>query len=220
MFSYYGSKSKIVRYYPKPEYDSIIEPFAGSARYSLMYPDHEVTLCDLDHTIYSIWSWLINDASLSDIDRLPDLNVGDDIRDIKYLSQVERWFLGFAVSMGVAKPCNIVTKRSEHEITRLKKRTINYLPKIKHWIIKNQSFEELDNQESTWFVDPPYINGGQYYRHSQIDYSLLCEWCKERKGQTIVCENDGAVWLPFTPLKPMQGMRHKKTEMIWSHTSI
>ena len=30
MFSYYGSKSKIVGYYPKPEHNKIIEPFAGS----------------------------------------------------------------------------------------------------------------------------------------------------------------------------------------------
>jgi site-specific DNA-adenine methylase len=36
MFSYYGSKSKIVKYYPCPAHDKIIEPFAGSARYSLL----------------------------------------------------------------------------------------------------------------------------------------------------------------------------------------
>jgi site-specific DNA-adenine methylase len=35
MWSYYGGKSKIVQYYPDPKYDTIIEPFAGSAQYSL-----------------------------------------------------------------------------------------------------------------------------------------------------------------------------------------
>ena len=30
MFSYYGSKSKIAHLYPAPQYDRIIEPFAGS----------------------------------------------------------------------------------------------------------------------------------------------------------------------------------------------
>jgi len=34
MFSYYGSKSKIVDYYPPPKHKRIIEPFAGSARYT------------------------------------------------------------------------------------------------------------------------------------------------------------------------------------------
>ena len=29
MFSYYGSKSKIVHLYPTPKFDKIIEPFAG-----------------------------------------------------------------------------------------------------------------------------------------------------------------------------------------------
>ncbi len=43
MFSYYGSKSKIVKHYPPPEYDTIIEPFAGSARYALMYYNKNVT---------------------------------------------------------------------------------------------------------------------------------------------------------------------------------
>lgn len=32
MFSYYGAKTKIVDYYPKPLFDKIVEPFAGSAR--------------------------------------------------------------------------------------------------------------------------------------------------------------------------------------------
>jgi site-specific DNA-adenine methylase len=33
MFSYYGSKSKIIDHYPAPKFNKIIEPFAGSARY-------------------------------------------------------------------------------------------------------------------------------------------------------------------------------------------
>ena len=37
MFSYYGSKSKIIKHYPKPTTLKIREPFAGSARYSEMY---------------------------------------------------------------------------------------------------------------------------------------------------------------------------------------
>lgn len=42
MFSYYGSKSKIVNYYPPPKENIIIEPFAGSARYSLKYFDNPI----------------------------------------------------------------------------------------------------------------------------------------------------------------------------------
>jgi len=35
MFSYYGSKSKLAQHYPTPKYDTIVEPFAGAAGYSL-----------------------------------------------------------------------------------------------------------------------------------------------------------------------------------------
>ena len=37
MWGYYGSKSKIASMYPKPMYDKIIEPFAGTAQYSLLH---------------------------------------------------------------------------------------------------------------------------------------------------------------------------------------
>ena len=37
MFYYYGRKQKIFGKYPKPQFDTIIEPFAGSAAYSMNY---------------------------------------------------------------------------------------------------------------------------------------------------------------------------------------
>ena len=35
MWSYYGRKSKFINLYPKPKHNIIIEPFAGTAVYSL-----------------------------------------------------------------------------------------------------------------------------------------------------------------------------------------
>ncbi len=35
MFYYYGRKKQIVRYYPVPNYNVIVEPFAGAAAYSM-----------------------------------------------------------------------------------------------------------------------------------------------------------------------------------------
>lgn len=92
MFSYYGSKSKIVDLYQPPKFDKIIEPFAGSARYSLKY-------------------------------------------------------------------------------------------------------SKVNNKH--------------------LDYPSLAEWCESRKGQTIVCENTKADWLPFIPLKEMHGQKYKTTEAVW-----
>src|SRR5690606_2290087 len=81
------------------------------------------------------------------------------------------------------------------------------------------SYEDLQNEEATWFIDPPYQFGGEHYIEStkNIDFVKLAEWCKERNGQVIVCENTKATWLPFKPMKEMQGSQHKTTEAIWSN---
>src|SRR5690606_37766424 len=83
MFSYYGSKSKLVHLYPEPRYDHIIEPFAGSARYALRYCDRQVTLVDACPKICAIWRWLIN-ASIDDVSALPELPQGADLRDYDF----------------------------------------------------------------------------------------------------------------------------------------
>ena len=73
MFSYYGSKSKIINKYPSPKFDKIIEPFAGSARYALKWWDRDVLLVDLYLVIIEIWHYL-QAASKQDIMGLPEPN--------------------------------------------------------------------------------------------------------------------------------------------------
>jgi len=79
------------------------------------------------------------------------------------------------------------------------------------------NYEDLQNEEATWYIDPPYQFGGEYYIKSNkhIDFANLAEWCKSRLGQTIVCENTKADWLDFKPMKEMQGSMYKTTEAIW-----
>ena len=48
MFSYYGSKWRVAPRYSPPVEDTIVEPFAGSATYSLLYPGKKVLLNDLN----------------------------------------------------------------------------------------------------------------------------------------------------------------------------
>ena len=81
MFSYYGSKSKIVDYYPPPKHKRIIESFAGSARYSLKYWQNDVLLVDKYPVIIGIWKWL-QQCSKDDILKLPILKAGDKINVI------------------------------------------------------------------------------------------------------------------------------------------
>lgn len=58
MWSYYGSKSKVINLYPPPKFGKVIEPFAGSARYALKYFDRDVLLVDKHDAIVKIWKWL------------------------------------------------------------------------------------------------------------------------------------------------------------------
>jgi site-specific DNA-adenine methylase len=77
MFYYYGRKKQIAKHYPLPNYDTIIEPFAGAAAYS-MFGDNwkkNVILIEKDEKVFQIWDWLINHATVEEIKRLPNLKV-------------------------------------------------------------------------------------------------------------------------------------------------
>lgn len=218
MFSYYGSKSKIVDYYPPPKHKRIIEPFAGSARYSLKYWQNDVTLIDKYENVIKVWQWL-KECSEDDINGLPRLKKGDDIRKMN-LSDAEFLFLSFACSAGSSSPRYTVSKFGEQNAKTLYSNTLKHLHKIKHWEIKLGSYDELENVEATWFIDPPYQFGGHEYKHSnkQINFTELAEWCKTRRGQTIVCENTKANWLSFKPVIEFTGTQKLTTvEAIWSN---
>lgn len=218
MFSYYGSKSKIVDLYPPPKHKKIIEPFCGSARYSLKYWQNDVLIMDKSENLINVWKWL-QQCSKNDILKLPKLTTGLDIRKIE-LSEIERNFLSYLVASG--RPSNIVTKFMDYENgnQNVYKRIANSLNLIRHWEIKLGSYDELENVEATWFIDPPYMFGGEHYKESNknIDFGKLAEWCKNRNGQTIVCENMKADWLDFKPLTKIQGAcQTNTTEAIWSN---
>ena len=91
------------------------------------------------------------------------------------------------------------------------------IEKIKHWDIRNCDYTDIDNKNATWFIDPPYQFGGEHYPMSnkQIDFKHLAEWCINRNGEIIVCENTKADWMKFEPLVLMKGSKHKTTEAVF-----
>jgi 16S rRNA G966 N2-methylase RsmD len=230
MFSYYGSKSKIVQYYPQPTHNKIIEPFAGSARYSLRYFEKDVLLVDKYKVIVDIWHYLQR-ASEKDILGLPKLDkVGQDLRDYK-LSEVEKNFMGMIISAGASSPQNKLTTLAYRKQLNDKYRPYERylitiakdLYKIKHWKIIQGSYEDLPNEHATWFIDPPYQFGGEHYKESNknLDFNSLANWCKTRQGQVIVCENTKADWMDFKEInffKHANNMGNEKTtEAIWTN---
>lgn len=219
MWSYYGNKSKLVNLYPEPTTDTVIEPFAGTARYALKYWDKNIILRDTSEVIIGIWKYL-QQATEKDIEALPELeNKGDKLPE--YLCQEEKWLLGFAMNRGSSQPKKSYSgwAARDKEITRHKNRIIRDLHKIKHWDIQQGSYDSIGNQEATWFIDPPYEKEGKYYKDPSkcIDYEKLGNYCKDRLGQVIVCETATATWLPFTPMVKSRGrIKQEMTiEAIW-----
>jgi len=220
MFSYYGSKSKIVDYYPPPKYGKIIEPFAGSARYSLKYFDMDILLVDKYEVLIKTWLWL-KECSRQDILNLPDirkLGVGFDLRNLN-LSEPELYFLGFNAGIASTSPRFKISPFAgkQNGMKTYLKRVADNIWKIKHWKIELGSYENIPNQEATWFIDPPYQYGGTAYFINKIDYNQLKIWSMEREGQVLVCENTKADWMPFIPMKDLAGSMFRTTEAIWSN---
>lgn len=217
MFSYYGSKSNLVHYYPKPKYDKIIEPFCGSARYSLKYFDRDVTICDKYDVVIKIWKYLQN-CSKKDILGLPKLTLGLDIRGLN-ISEEERLFLGMNAGISSMAPRNKVSSFAAIQNGRKNKYKIiaDNLFKIKHWEILLSDYSDLSNDFATWFIDAPYQFGGHAYIEGDINFNDLKKWSIERNGHIIVCENTKANWMKFKPITKIHGAMSRTTEAIWSN---
>lgn len=215
MFRYYGAKGRIARYYDPPRYDYIVEPFAGSARYALLYCDNGVWINDAYEVIANIWRW-IQQATAQDIKSLPVLRQGERLSDVKGLSQPERDLLGFCAMPGIPAPGDRTNRWSDGKPAEiLKRRLLKMVGRIRHWRITNLSFDELPNMTATWFIDPPYQFGGDLYVKKGIDYPKLMAWIQGRHGDTITCENDRNDWLDrWQPLCRMVGQRKITYEVV------
>lgn len=219
-FPFYGSKWRSAPFYPAPAYSTIIEPFAGSAGYSLTYPTRNIVLVDADPTIAALWRYLIR-VSPDEILRLPDIEPGEDVHDRTHLPEA-RALIGFWINRGSSTPKRLRSAFSSRTDKaqlvwggRARERIAAQLPFIRHWRIIEGSYENVDAPPSTFFIDPPYLDKGRYYRYRNIDYARLAMWCKERRGQVIVCENAGATWLPFEPLATIKATRGTSQEVSW-----
>jgi len=221
MWSYYGAKTNIVKFYPAPKHDKIIEPFCGTARYALRYFDRDILIVDKYDVIIKIWQWL-QKCSPQDILSLPRFKAGENINNYTYDCEEQRLLIGFTIGFGFYEPRHLATirlrDRPNHQNYALNK-IASQLWKIKHWNIRLGSYESIENENASWFIDPPYKIGGHVYRcnNKQIDYSHLAEWCKSRIGQTIVCEHIGADWLNFIPFVDQNIRTGQFKEGIWSN---
>lgn len=207
MFYYYGRKKQIAKYYPVPKYDTIIEPFAGSAAYSLYQENWKkrIILVEKDKKVFDIWDWLINEATAEEISNLPALKIGEKSSDFLHIIHA-------VTKMAFQFKTIKVTPVLERNWEISKRVMAQNLYKVKHWEIINGNYTEAPNIKATWFIDPPYKgNAGLGYRFGSntIDYNKLADWALQRSGELIFCEGKDGDYLPFRPLVESKGVAGK-----------
>jgi hypothetical protein len=214
-FSFYGAKWRAVPSYPPPTHDMIVEPFAGSASYSVRFPSRRILLVDIDECICGVWRYLIR-VSAAELLRLPDLAPDQTVDDID-APQEARWLMGFWLNNGSSTPKKRASRSAKRTVaewaqfrgaprplfwgTRVRERLASQVEQIRHWKVVHADYRMAPDIEATWFVDPPYEGAaGKHYRYRVDDYGALGSWCRGLRGQTVVCEGRDAAWLPFSPL--------------------
>ena len=230
-FYYYGGKSKIAGHYPAPKYGTIIEPFAGAAGYSLHYatPDHRVILIEKNPAIAALWRRL-QKMTPDEVMAIECPPAGERTTEPLVIAGCAgqqfangKWYQGISYQ---------VTARMKRDFPKIQRRVAAAIPRIASWeILEGHCGLVAPDMEATWFIDPPYwvhpdrrgTNGDVYAEGSDaIDFDRLGEWCRTRRGQTIVCEQLGASWLPFRHLVEIQTTASgpsRRTEVIWTQES-
>jgi hypothetical protein len=156
-------------------------------------------------------------------DVLPELKEGEDLRQFRWMSDVEKDLLGFCLNFQQVSPRAVCTEWASRKGTcrLLKRRLLDNYKYVRNWKITCLHYADLPDVEATWFIDPPYQHGRSRYRyHCVADYRRLARWCRSRRGQVIVCEGYGATWLPFTHFTRQQvGTADYFEEVIWTKTT-
>ncbi len=225
---YYGGKYRSAPLYPRPVHGTVIEPFAGAAGYSLRYSDLDVILIEKYPVIAEVWRYLIG-ASAAEIRRIPET---EDVRELPAsLSQGAKWLVGFCMNSAAATPritlsagakrLRAAGRHFEGWCEASRERIAAQVDRIGHWKVIEGDYSCAPDVEATWFIDPPYQTMGRHYAlplRGAAEYARLAAWSRDRRGQVMVCEGEGAAWLPFAPLATVMGMRSKRSvEMLWTN---
>lgn len=227
MFYFYGGKRRLARFYPSPAHRVVVEPFAGSAAYSMRHlvpvggrraVDH-VILVEKDRRVYETWTRLLS-MDVQDLLEYPIPEAGQRTDDFLLMTS--------ACSNRIARTAEMtVTTRMPVVLRRMFRQIAEVLPHAKGRVeIVHGDYRDAPDIEATWFIDPPYhVDGraqskGMGYAEGcnsyALDYDALGAWCRERRGQKIVCEQDGAAWLPFEHLRfARNSIGNKAAEVCW-----
>jgi site-specific DNA-adenine methylase len=218
LFKYFGSKFTLSKKLSAPLKYPIIEPFAGSAGYSITHGAFKhVILNDVKEEVIVLWEYL-RDVSDAELLALPceSLVEGSSILDLD-LPMGAKYLIRSFQRVGVSD-CWTVSSWGNAELVQQagyssslgetgfwsetrKRKLVESRKAIQKWEFRCGDYQDLPDLDATWIIDPPYV--GKYaslYKTPAIDYSSLAKWCTSRRGQVLVHENEGADWLPFEKL--------------------
>lgn len=208
-FKIFGSKHRLAASYLPPEHDDVIEPFAGAAGYATRYADRRVTLVEIEPRIAALWSYLIR-VKASEVLSIPLLGPEQTIDDLGDVAEEARTLVGFWLGTATReprrRPSSWMRLRTAPWHTRWmgcywgarsRARLASQVDHIRHWKVIHGSYDSAPDVVATWFVDPPYQVAGKLYRSGRPDFGEVGPWARERKGLVMVCEAQGATWLPF-----------------------
>ena len=210
-FPYFGRKARIAALYPAPIYDTVVEPFAGSLSWSLHHRPKRVLAIEADERVVQLWREIMEDPA--GFGERPAPVLGETTSDLfaKLCTYSEHSLTSESLK---------VTSRMLRDYRSLCRRAaVDGVWAASALDISHGSYLDLPDIEATWFIDPPYQRANRRgYREgaSGIDFDQLGEWCKSRRGLVIVCELEGADWLPFDPLVSVATHRGAtSSEVIW-----
>jgi hypothetical protein len=219
-FCYYGGKWRGAPRYPSPRHDIIVEPFAGAAGYATRYAERSVILIDADPVIAGLWDYLIK-VSSTEVRRIPLLKHDQTVEDLGGVPSEAKHLVGFWLNKGAAQPCLRSSRWMRDNIRpnsywgeTIRERIAAQVDLIRHWRIIHGNYHSAPEVLGTWFVDPPYQRQGRHYRcgADNLNFDVLGQWCQGRRGQLIVCEQEGADWLPFDPFRTVKGTAGAKRQ--------
>jgi len=224
-FGYFGAKHALARRYPAPRFETIVEPFAGSAGYATHHHGRRVLLVERDPRVANVWRYLLR-VTPRELLSLPDLTIGQLVDDLDVCEEARdliSYWCGPGAGHGRSKLSPQAADNPDQAWGRIvRARLASQVDKIRHWRVIEGDYSEAPDVEATWFVDPPYEVAGsakQYRQHAGlIDFAKLGAWCRSRRGQVIVCENEGAAWLPFRRFRDLKSTGGTVSrEVIWTN---
>ena len=166
-FGYYGGKWRdSVKHYPKPQFETIVEPFAGSAGYSLRYASYKVRLYEIDPLLVALWKYLIR-VKPSEILSIPDVPPNGTVDDLNICEEA-RWLVGSWLNRATTRPRKGPSKWMREKVrpgsfwgARVRTTIASQVEAIRHWKVYESSYEDCPSgRNATWFIDTALSKGG------------------------------------------------------------